>query len=278
MATQDAADRWGKVLENIQRADNSPSGRNTRRALSGGKTGIDLPANAYNVITTIYTGPFKELWAADPPQDPPLQQALQPVYDAENGFTPYEELEPQIDRCLEAVAAARQALSDGSDSAPTAEQIIADMEMWLKVNLLVAGTSHLGPMKVIDDEIAKQAEPVKSGLRLPPRHFDFATGEVVNVRTETSIPLAVFAASVDPAIASSWAEVLQPDPADQPWIMKQFAAQLIVTFYTEWEEYYRPALAKALGCEPEAIRLDYFGDVRNMRQDYVHTRGICQRR
>jgi hypothetical protein len=58
--------------------------------------------------------------------------------------------------------------------------------------------------------------------------------------------------------------------------MKQFAAQLIVTFYTEWEEYYRPALAAALDCDAEAIRLDYFGDVRNMRQDYVHSRGVCK--
>ncbi|MDO3403431.1 hypothetical protein QWI29_25585 [Mycolicibacterium neoaurum] len=276
MATKDSTEIWDKKLEDIQRADQSPSARLTRRSLAGGKTGIDLPQNAYNVITGIYTGPFIELWAASPPADPVLVEALQPVHDAARAFTPYAELEPQIDQFLTAVAAAREVLGDGVKSEPTAEQIIDDMEMWLKINLLVAGTSHLGPLKVIDDEIAKQAEAVRTGFRLPPRHFDFATNDVVNVPTETSLPLAVFAASVDNAIASTWAEALQPDPADQPGIMKQFAAQLIVTFYTEWEEYYRPALARALDCEPEALRLDYFGDIRNMRQDYVHTRGFCR--
>jgi hypothetical protein len=277
MATPDATNRWDRVLEDMQRFDNSPNGRNIRRGLAGGKTGADLPAaNAYSVISGVYAGRFKELWAADPPQKPSLIDAIQPVHDAAYAFTPYEPLEPQIDQLMGAVAAAREKLSDGTGSAPDVEQIIADMEMWLKVNLLVAGTSHLGPIKVIDDELAKQAEAVRTGFRLPARHFDFATNTLVNVPTPTSIPLAVFAASVDNTIASTWAEVMQPDPADQPSIMKQFAAQLIVTFYTEWEEHYRPALARALGCEPEAIRLNYFGDLRNMRQDYVHTRGFCK--
>jgi hypothetical protein len=277
VAGGDAVERWDGMLEDIQRADESPSARNTRGALSGGQAGQDLPPNAYNVITGVYTGPFIELWAADPPQDPSLREALQPVHDAAHAFTPYESLLPQIDRFLEAVSTAREALSQGGgDAAPTADQIIADMEMWLKVALLVAGTSHVGPMKVIDEEIAEQTKAVRTGFRLPPRHFDFATNTVVHVPTKTSISLAVFAASVDTAIATTWAEALQPDPADQPSIMKQFAAQLIVTFYTEWEEYYRPALAAALDCDAEAIRLDYFGDVRNTRQDYVHNRGVCK--
>jgi hypothetical protein len=220
MATQDATDRWDKVLEEIQRVDDSPSGRNTRRALAGGKTGADLPAaNAYSVISGIYTGRFKELWAADPPQDSSLKDVLQPVHDAAHAFTPYEPMEPQIDQLLEAVSAAREKLSDGSGFAPTAERIVADMEMWLKVNLLVAGTSHLGPIKVIDDELAKQAEAVRTGFRLPPRHFDFATNTLVGVPTATSIPLAAFAASVDNTIASTWADAMQPDPADQPSIV-----------------------------------------------------------
>ena len=266
------------MLESIQRTDQTPIARNTRGALSGGKTGMDLPANTYNGITTIYTGQFKELWAADPPQNSTMREALQPVYDAAFGFTPCESLEPQIDRFLAAVAAAREALSQGGgDATPTAEQIIADTELWLKVNLLVAGTSHLGPMKVIDDEIARQAEAVRTGFRLPPRHFDFATNTVVHVPTKTSISLAVFAASVDTAIATTWAEALQPDPSDQPSIMKQFATQLIVTFHTEWDEYYRPALAKALGCDRNEIQSEYFADISRMRNDYVHkTRGIAR--
>jgi len=172
VAGENAIELWDRMLERIQRTDQTPIARNTRGALSGGKTGMDLPANAYNGITTIYTGPFKELWAAEPPQNSTMREALQPVYDAAFAFTPCESLEPQIDRFLAAVAAAREALSQGGgDATPTAEQIIADMELWLKVNLLVAATSHLGPMKVIDDEIAKQTEAARTGFRLPPEAF-----------------------------------------------------------------------------------------------------------
>ncbi|WP_374158087.1 hypothetical protein ACEWX3_25790 [Mycobacterium sp. G7A2] len=276
MATQGAANVWDRALENVERTDDSPSGRLARQhAMAGNKTGIEMPANSYEVLSTLYTAPIVELWAADPPADPGLRELLQPVRDAAN-FTPYEPFEPQVDRLLEATATARAGLAGAGATALAADQVIADMQTWLKINLLVAGTSHLGPLKVIDDEIAKQVEPAQSGFRLPPRHWDFATNELVHRPTKTSLPMAVFAASVDQTVANSWAEILQPDPNDQPWIMKQFAAQLIVTFYTEWEEYYRPALAKALGCKPDDIKLDYFGDVRNMRQDYVHTRGLCR--
>jgi hypothetical protein len=69
----------------------------------------------------------------------------------------------------------------------------------------------------------------------------------------------------------------QPVQEDQPEIMKRFAAQWVLHVYTEWEEYYRGALAKALGCEKEDIRSDYFADLGRMRQDYVHkARGICK--
>ena len=59
--------------------------------------------------------------------------------------------------------------------------------------------------------------------------------------------------------------------------MKQFVTQLIVTFHTEWDEYYRPALAKALGCDRNKIQSEYFADISRMRHDYVHKmRGIAR--
>ena len=45
--------------------------------------------------------------------------------------------------------------------------------------------------------------------------------------------------------------------------MKQFAAQAIVDFYTDWEEYYRSELARAHECDPDDFQIDYFGDLSN---------------
>jgi hypothetical protein len=146
----------------------------------------------------------------------------------------------------------------------------------LKVTLLVAGTSHIGPMQIVDAELAERNRAISTGFRLPPRHFDLATGQVGHHRTETSLSLATFVTDVDPGPTTTFEKAIRPDPGDQPSIMKQFAAQAIVTYYTEWEEYYRVQLAKALDCDPGDIKSDYFRDLGKMRQDYVHNRGICR--
>ena len=57
--------------------------------------------------------------------------------------------------------------------------------------------------------------------------------------------------------------------------MKQFAAQVIVDFYTDWEEHYRVQLATAHHCEKYDFQINYFGDLGKLRHDYVHNRGIC---
>jgi hypothetical protein len=53
-------------------------------------------------------------------------------------------------------------------------------------------------------------------------------------------------------------------------------ANLNTTSRWSTRKRYRPALATELGCSEDDIRIDYFGDLRNMRQDYVHNRGLCR--
>ena len=43
--------------------------------------------------------------------------------------------------------------------------------------------------------------------------------------------------------------------------MKQFAAQAIVSYYTEWEDHYRHELARAHGCTIYDLQINYFGDL-----------------
>jgi hypothetical protein len=51
--------------------------------------------------------------------------------------------------------------------------------------------------------------------------------------------------------------------------------QWIVSFYAAWDEFHRPRLAKALGCEPKAIKVPLLGDLRCLRNDIVHNRGVA---
>ncbi|WP_326545187.1 hypothetical protein QGN32_15165 [Mycolicibacterium sp. ND9-15] len=275
MASESSIQKWNKVLDDVERMNNTPSMRLTRRASAEGAAAAAAP-NMFSVVVGALTSPFASVWLAGRPEEPELLAILQPVADAIRSFDRKSDLIPQIDHFLEVVAEAKGQLNIEAMTPHTADEIISDMERALKITLLVAGTSHVGPMSLIDQEIGERARAISRGEDRAAKYFDFATSKLTDAPSAKTISLADFAAIVDLGPATSWDEVLQPDPADQPPLMKQFAAQAVVEFFTEWEEYYRPALAAALGCSEDDIRIDYFGDLRNMRHDYVHNRGICR--
>ncbi|MFJ2834205.1 hypothetical protein ACIO52_02465 [Nocardia sp. NPDC087230] len=51
----------------------------------------------------------------------------------------------------------------------------------------------------------------------------------------------------------------------------------VVWFYALWDEHYRHKLAEAHGCEPNAFQHDYFGDLRKLRHDTAHGKGIARK-
>jgi hypothetical protein len=56
---------------------------------------------------------------------------------------------------------------------------------------------------------------------------------------------------------------------------QRLTQQLIVTVYTGWEAEYRHRVAAARAMDVEAVRHDFFGDLRHLRNDIVHHRGIA---
>jgi hypothetical protein len=53
--------------------------------------------------------------------------------------------------------------------------------------------------------------------------------------------------------------------------------QWIVTVYTGWDAEFRKRVAAARGLKKEMIRVDFFGDLRHLRNDIVHNRGRVSR-
>ncbi len=52
------------------------------------------------------------------------------------------------------------------------------------------------------------------------------------------------------------------------------AKSLLVVIYSEWDEYYRPNFAKALGRKKNSVRCDLLGDLRLVRNCVVHGQSI----
>ena len=48
------------------------------------------------------------------------------------------------------------------------------------------------------------------------------------------------------------------------------AKSLIVTIYSEWDEYYRPKFAKAIGVKKNQVKCPLLGDIRIVRNCIVH--------
>jgi hypothetical protein len=51
----------------------------------------------------------------------------------------------------------------------------------------------------------------------------------------------------------------------------------IALVYGRWEDDYRHRFAKAMGCGPKEVRSDVFGDLRHLRNDVTHKKGIASR-
>jgi hypothetical protein len=53
---------------------------------------------------------------------------------------------------------------------------------------------------------------------------------------------------------------------------------IVVSVYSFWEDHYRARIAKQIGLEKEALLIPVLGDVRLIRNDVVHHRGIATER
>jgi hypothetical protein len=66
------------------------------------------------------------------------------------------------------------------------------------------------------------------------------------------------------------AQIARQGPAET-----MLGQQWIVYFFTAWEHEFRPRLAGACSCPPERLKFPLLGDLRRLRNDVVHHRGIA---
>ncbi|WP_406817408.1 hypothetical protein [Mycobacterium sp. M23085] len=272
MATPEAIQRWRSVLLDIEKLDGLQRGQEIRAQLSApAATANWRIVNAtpvYGTVRGFLTSLVNDLWSVDPPVDAALTAVLLPVRDAAMRFTPFEPLLPQWDQYSTTVRAARQALETQQFGAPTVDEIINEMMLSLKTSLLLSSTAVVGSWKVIAEEITRRYLSFAAPFAMPLRYYDFESKEMVDQPSATTLSLAAIKAIIDP-------ERNDEMQLSQPPGMKQFAAQVIVDFYTDWEEHYRVELARAHQCEKYDFQINYFGDLGKLRHDYVHNRGIC---
>jgi hypothetical protein len=293
MATAESLQRWRDALLDIEQIGAMPSGHRMREQFNIPQLRPDGPLYQWlgSVVSRTASIPFTDLWAADYPLDSALLAVLQPVHDAVIAFTPQNELPPQWDRLTVAARAAVAALDTQPMGEPTVDEVITDILFALKTTLLISAVGQQGFIRLFTEEFARYfsgiaAEVLAHSLKGPMRrgggpaakprgYFDLATNQFVEHLSNTALSLAGFKyfANRDISFGDSNPNI-ESLPKSPPAVAKQFAAQAIVNFYTDWEEHYRTALAAVHGCDERDFQIDYFGDLGRMRHDYVHRGGI----
>jgi len=65
--------------------------------------------------------------------------------------------------------------------------------------------------------------------------------------------------------------------AEDGWLQQWLTHAWLALMFARWEAYYRPAFANAADVEERQVRSDAIGDIRNLRNDVIHHRGIATR-
>ena len=272
MATPEAIQRWRSVLLETEQLHVLPRGQNVRAQLSTPEAIADWAkvnkTILYSTAKGLLTSMVEDLWSVDAPTDLALAEVLHPVLDSSRSFTPLMPLLPQWDRYAARAREARRALEARQFGKPTVDEIIQEMSLSLKTSLLLSSTAVVGSWTVIAAENARRYLSFASPIPLPLRFYDFESKGMVDHPSPTTLSLAAIKAIIDP-VRDDAAQLPQPPG------MKQFAAQVIVDFYTDWEEHYRVELARAHQCDKYDFQINYFGDLGKLRHDYVHNRGMC---
>ncbi|WGI31610.1 hypothetical protein [Mycolicibacterium aubagnense] len=265
-----AIERWDKLLGEIE---------TKRRCIMVPveyiKPGYAQFRQAFPMIVDVLTKDFNDAWESDlPVEGSDLYSVMERVTRAAKEFDFTQPAGPQVDRFMGVVIEARRELEIGLR---TPKELVADLEKLLKTSVLVARVGHQGAMQIVDKERQERTRSINKATERPAQFLDLDSLKLVENPSKTAISMSVFLAMVDPGITTIQESFGPGAEENQAPILKQFAAQWVIHIYTEWEEYYRDALAAALGCDREAIRSEYFADLKRMRQDYVHKmRGIAR--
>ena len=274
VATREALQRWRSVLLDIERLHTLPSGQKVRSQLGSPQARANfMTVNAatpiYGMVTGTLTTLFTDLRGVDPPTDPALAAVLEPVWQPSWPSLPTKNCSRSgttLRRLCMQLAKRLRRLRWASQRAP---EIITEMLLSLKTTLLIAGLGRLGSMTVLAQELVRRYTSFAAPVTVPLRFYDLATNAMVDSPSSTTLSLAAIKAMV----VRRGKRTTSGGPP--PSVSKQFAAQVVVDFYTDWEEYYRPELAKIHQCSKYDFRINYFGDLGKMRHDYVHNRGVC---
>ncbi len=212
-----------------------------------------------------------------------LAETLSGVIAAANDIAYDDGFIDSVTALLSAIEQAIPAL-EAQETEPdsSVDEIVADLERALLVSLVVTLTAH-GAILPKEGEWTSQHQRFLNGHRSDLGHYlEVSTLRFVDEPGPGRIHMQHVVSTCDAGMTAFAAGAVGIAGVDHhPEILAVSYAQWFAYIFAIWEEQFRGRLAKFWDAQLDSkirrsdILVDYFGDIRLIRNDFVHNKGVC---
>jgi hypothetical protein len=164
----------------------------------------------------------------------------------------------------------------------TVDEIVADLERSLFISIVAPLTAHNPILPLVDNWTNEHQRYLQGNVLSDTGHyFAVRTLSCVNEPGPGRIHMQHLVSACDAGMTSFVAGASQQSVEHHPEIQAVVYAQWFTYAFAIWEEQFRGRLAKYWDSQTDAkirradILVDYFGDIRLIRNDFVHNKGLC---
>ena len=228
------------------------------------------------------------------PENPVLAEVIRPLIDARDDLLctssypgEWPELLGKMKSLSNVARTARQDLLSNEDlSAQSVDEIVDDLAREFRMSMFLCLTANQALSQQVNEWRKRRSDGLQSGDYLDMLTFDF-----VGERSSTTVSMHDLADNstgrpfvAHPGNLSAELNALMKGKDPAPPLYRMAYGQWFISIFAAWDEFYRPSLAAAHNrVDPDAgwcnndIRSDFFGEIRLIRHDFVHNKGVCKK-
>jgi hypothetical protein len=166
---------------------------------------------------------------------------------------------------------------------PSIDEIVDELERALLISLVITLTSHNVLLQKVSDWEQPHSRFLQGNLSADLGHyFDVKTLTYSEAAGPGRIHMQDLRVAID-AGATLWMAGAGQDQVDNyPEVQAVAYAQWFAYTFALWEEQFRGRVANYFNKRSEKrirrsdVLVDYFGDIRLIRNDFVHNKGVCK--
>lgn len=226
------------------------------------------------------------------PENPVLAEVIRPLIDARDDLLctssypgGWPELLGKMKSLSNVARTVRQdLLSNEGLSTQSVDEIVDDLAREFRMSMFLCLTANHALSQQVNEWRERRSDGLQSG-----DYLDMLTFHFVGERSSTTVSMHDLADNstgrpvvLHPGNLAAELNSLMKGEDPAPPLYRMAYGQWFISIFAAWEEVYRPRLADAHNrVDPDArwrsndIRSEFFGAIRLIRNDFVHSKGVC---